>query len=123
MDKEGRTLDGATHDLSVVVTILTRSLDGYFDGVTEPEEWRSWESKWSSIRRVILERVNATLDVYEAEASGKNLTPRSQMLLDMMALDFEKFGIVPTEDGKLFTFDKNRTGAKSDGEADGSSSS
>lgn len=109
-------MEGSLHDLSVVVSLLTRTLDPYFDGETDSEEWRTWESKFKSVRRVICERVNSTLDLYEARADGKGSSLRGSMLLDMMETDFARFGIHRTADGKLYTYEASTGAARDDGE-------
>ncbi|MEU4066639.1 hypothetical protein AB0F25_30375 [Streptomyces wedmorensis] len=115
MTEENRTLDGELHDLSVVTQILTRSFDAYFSGEIEPEFVRSWESKVASVRRVLCERVNSTLDLHDGRADGRGLSPRGFILLSSIEVDLAQFGVVPAEDGKLFTY-KTGKEAPSDGE-------
>jgi hypothetical protein len=119
MMAEERTLEGSLHDLSVVTSILTRALDPYFDGETDTDEWRSWESKFKSVRRVLCERVNSTLDVYEGRADGRGMSARGSMLLMMIETDLNKFEIEKTQDGKLFTYgaEKGITSEEQNGSA------
>jgi hypothetical protein len=119
MMTEERTLEGSLHDLSVVTSILTRALDEYFEGETDTEEWRSWESKYKSVRRVLCERVNSTLDVYGGRADGRGMSARGSMLLGVIEVDLKRFDVVQTPDGKLFTYgtEKGTTSEEQNGSA------
>ncbi|MFD5451615.1 MULTISPECIES: hypothetical protein [Streptomyces] len=121
---EERTLEGSLHDLSVVTGFLTRVFDSYFDGETDTEEWRTWDAKCKSVRRVLCERINSTLDVYEGRADGRGMSARGEMLLGMVEVDLKKFDIHRTPDGKLFTYEGiERKGTSGDREENGEDAS
>ena len=97
------TAERALHDISKVIRVLARDVLAYIEGTETDHQAKS---KWDSYRRVILAHLNAVCDVYSIKPGADSASMRVNLTLDMIKMDVQQFGIIPTDDGELFTFQK-----------------
>lgn len=99
---EGVPMERALRDLVRVIATLKQRLAPYFDGVDTSKQL---EMELGSYRRVLLFQVNALLDVHGPNPGGGGMT-RAGLAMDILTEDLKLFGIIRTEDGQMFTYEK-----------------
>lgn len=102
---EVRKVESELHDLRVAIKAFNKLLGDYLAGDAPPEEARTLEAQRRSARNVLLQLANNIADVH-GPVNSAALSERAKILWEVQATELAKYGIVPTEDGELFTFAK-----------------
>lgn len=93
------TVASDLHDLNRLISLMDEDMIAYFeDGERNPQV----ESKLMSYRRILLKLVNHIIDSGD-EPDWVGID-RVGVLWGMVAENLERYGIIPTEDRKMFTF-------------------
>lgn len=99
------TLESALAGLKTTLWAFDQVMDEFFNGEAPEEDTRTWQMRLTHMRRVLLSQVNDIVDLHGApDAPGVSV--RSQLMWEIHTTSLEKYGVVPTEDGKCFTFAK-----------------
>lgn len=100
------TVESALADLRVLLQAFDEVMDAYFSDEFDGDEIHPWEHKLKAMRRVLLYQANSIVYVYGA-ANDSDLSMRARLLWEVHSETLEKYGIIRTEDGKLFTFKRD----------------
>lgn len=115
-----RTLERALTELKHLLWACNTAMMPWtdHDESTDGEE-KTWEHRYSHLRRVLLKFANDIVDQYgpvneanKVEETYPNRRMRVEQLWSVYSTMLENWGIVRTADGKLFTFTET-TGAPS----------
>lgn len=97
-------LVGELHDISVLISVLSEYLQAFLEGEEPQETYHSSKSRYGSLRRSLLNQINTIIDSADKFPGGPGADAREAILMDVITSDLRRWGIVQTEDGKMFTF-------------------
>lgn len=115
--KGSSTVQRELAHLRVTLLAFDNLLDKHFSGEEDEGEARTNRSRLGSARAVLLKLANDIVDQFGpfedptlpeglSEVEMRSLRDRVALLWDVYSDSLEKYGIVKTEDGKMFTFAK-----------------